>query len=396
MEEQATPLEQQEVAQQEQPQVSLPNPFLETSWADTAEASPIEQSESQAPQQQEEYEEEIVDADEWIKREFNWESADAAKTEIEELRKLKDNATSQAEIEFANEQSAKFFKLLQDGKEDELYSFLENKKRIDRLTTSDIDRNTAADIIKLSMQQKYKDLTQDEIEYKFKKQFSIPSKPVQRDIETDDEYEERVSDWDNRVKDIETEMFIEAKLARPELEKYKNDLVLPEVDWDVQDANKQQPSPEELEMYARVLDDFKSSAKRALDSFDGLTVSVKDEEVDIPLSYSVSQEEKSLISSKLEAFAENNLDANVVLADRWLTKEGTVNTSQMVKDLALLYSEGRVGQKFANDAAAKRLAEYIKRTSNVTISSRTAQNTFGDPSAKTDMEKQIEHIWKNG
>tara|TARA_R110002126_G_scaffold274341_1_gene419304 strand:- start:941 stop:2128 length:1188 start_codon:yes stop_codon:yes gene_type:complete len=395
MEEQATPLEQN--AQQEQPQVSLPNPFLETSWADTAGASPIEQSESQAPQQQEEeYEEEIVDADEWIKREFNWESADAAKTEIEELRKLKDNATSEAEIEFANEQSAKFFKLLQDGKEDELYSFLENKKRIDRLTTSDIDRNTAADIIKLSMQQKYKDLTQDEIEYKFKKQFSIPSKPVQRDIETDDEYEERVSDWDNRVKDIETEMFIEAKLARPELEKYKNDLVLPEVDWDVQDANKQQPSPEELEMYARVLDDFKSSAKRALDSFDGLTVSVKDEEVDIPLSYSVSQEEKSLISSKLEAFAENNLDANVVLADRWLTKEGTVNTSQMVKDLALLYSEGRVGQKFANDAAAKRLAEYIKRTSNVTISSRTAQNTFGDPSAKTDMEKQIEHIWKNG
>jgi hypothetical protein len=395
MEEQATPLEQN--AQQEQPQVSLPNPFLETSWADTAEASTIEQSESQAPQQQEEeYEEEIVDADEWIKREFNWESADAAKTEIEELRKLKDNATSQAEIEFANEQSAKFFKLLQDGKEDDLYSFLENKKRIDRLTTSDIDRNTAADIIKLSMQQKYKDLTQDEIEYKFKKQFSIPSKPVQRDIETDDEYEERVSDWDNRVKDIETEMFIEAKLARPELEKYKNDLVLPEVDWDVQDANKQQPSPEELEMYARVLDDFKSSAKRALDSFDGLTVSVKDEEVDIPLSYSVSQEEKSLISSKLEAFAENNLDANVVLADRWLTKEGTVNTSQMVKDLALLYSEGRVGQKFANDAAAKRLAEYIKRTSNVTISSRTAQNTFGDPSAKTDMEKQIEHIWKNG
>jgi hypothetical protein len=246
------------------------------------------------------------------------------------------------------------------------------------------------------MQQKYKDLTQDEIEYKFKKQFSVPSKPVQRDIETDYEYEERVSEWESRVKDIETEMFIEAKLARPELEKYKNDLVLPEVDWNFQDANKQQPSSEELEMYARVLDDFKSSAKQALDSFDGLTVSVKDEEVDIPLSYSVSQEEKSLISSKLEAFAESNLDANVVLADRWLTKEGTVNTSQMVKDLALLYSEGRVGQKFANDAAAKRLAEYIKRTSNVTINSRTAQNTFGDPSAKTDMEKQIEHIWKNG
>jgi hypothetical protein len=191
-------------------------------------------------------------------------------------------------------------------------------------------------------------------------------------------------------------MFIEAKLARPELEKYKNDLVLPEVEWNTQD-NAKQPTPEELEMYGRVLDDFKKSAKQVLDSFDGLTVSVKDEEVDIPLSYSVSEEEKSLISSKMEAFAENNLDANVILADRWLTKDGAVNTSQMVKDLALLYSEGRVGQKFANDAAAKRLAEYIKRSSNVSISSRTAQNTFnGDSTNKTDLDRQVEYIWKNG
>lgn len=395
MEEQTLPQEQQ--GQIEQTQAELPNPFLETSWADSSGAASVGQSESQAPQQQEEYEEEeIVDADEWLKREFNWENTDAAKTEIEQLRKFKD-APAESEIEFANEQSAKLFKLLQDGKEDELYSFLENKKKLDRLTTSDIDRNTAAEIIKMSMQQKYKDLTQDEIDYKFKKQFSIPSKPVQRDIETDDEYEERVLEWDSRAKDIETEMFIEAKLARPELEKYKNDLVLPEVEWDFQEPKNNQPSQEELDLYSRVFDDFKISAKQALDSFDGLTVSVKDEEVDIPLSYSVSPEEKSLISSKMEAFAENNLDANVILADRWLTKEGTINSTQMVKDLALLYSEGRVGQKFANDAAAKRLAEYMKRTSNVTLNSRTAQNTFnGDSSNKSELDKQIEHIWKNG
>jgi hypothetical protein len=64
-----------------------------------------------------------------VKREFNWESADAAKAEIEELRKLRETASSQSEIEFANEQSAKFFKLLQEGKEDDLYSFLENKRK---------------------------------------------------------------------------------------------------------------------------------------------------------------------------------------------------------------------------------------------------------------------------
>lgn len=384
---------QEDVAQEQQ--VSLPNPFLETSWADSSIKNDAEPEPEIQSQQNQNEEEEIVDADEWLKREFNWDNADTAKAEIEQLRKFKD-APAKSEIEFANEQSAKLFKLLQDGKEDELYSFLENKKKLDRLTTSDIDRNSAAEIIKMSMQQKYKDLTQDEIDYKFKKQFSIPSKPIQRDIETDDEYEERVSEWDSRAKDIETEMFIEAKLARPELEKYKNDLVLPEVEWGFQEANNK-PSQEEMDLYSSILDDFKSSAKQALDSFDGLTVSVKDEEVDIPLSYSVSPEEKSLISSKMEAFAENNLDANVILADRWLTKEGTINSSQMVKDLALLYSDGRVGQKFANDAAAKRLAEYMKRTSNVTLTSRTAQNTFnGDSSNKSELDKQIEHIWKNG
>lgn len=389
MEEQALPQEQQ---QEQQQQVELPNPFLETSWADSTNSLESEY-ESQSPQQEEEYEEEIVDADEWLNSQFGWENADAAKAEIEELRKLRESAQSEAEIEFANEQSAKFFRLMQEGKEDELYSFLENKKKLDRLVSSELDRNTAAEIIKLNMQQKYQDLTPDEIEYKFKKQFSIPPKPVQMGIETDDEYEERVSEWESRVKDVETEMFIEAKLARPELEKYKNDLVLPEVEFD---NGPTQFSQEELEMRESILDDYYDAAQRALDEFDSLSVMVKDEEVEIPLSYNLSYEEKSFIAEKLETFAENNLDANAILADRWLTEDGKVDTKQIIQDLAVLYSEGRIGQKFANDAAAKRLSEYMRKSSNVSINSRTAQNTFGEPSNKTDLEKQIDFIWKNG
>lgn len=389
MEEQALPQEQQ---QEQQQQVELPNPFLETSWADSTNSLESEY-ESQSPQQEEEYEEEIVDADEWLNSQFGWENADAAKAEIEELRKLRESAQSEAEIEFANEQSAKFFRLMQEGKEDELYSFLENKKKLDRLVSSELDRNTAAEIIKLNMQQKYQDLTPDEIEYKFKKQFSIPPKPVQMGIETDDEYEERVSEWESRVKDVETEMFIEAKLARPELEKYKNDLVLPEVEFD---NGPTQISQEELEMRESILDDYYNAAQRALDEFDSLSVMVKDEEVEIPLSYNLSYEEKSFIAEKLETFAENNLDANAILADRWLTEDGQVDTKQIIQDLAVLYSEGRIGQKFANDAAAKRLSEYMRKSSNVSINSRTAQNTFGEPSNKTDLEKQIDFIWKNG
>lgn len=391
MEEQTLPQEQQnEQVEQQQAQPELPNPFLESSWANTPDLSARGDAQSAPPQPQDE--EEIVDANEWLKREFNWESAEAAKAEIEELRGLREKATTEAEIEFANEQSANFFKLLKDGKEDELYQFLENKKKLDRLVSSDIDKNTAADIIKLNMQQKYKDLTPEEIEYKFKKQFSLPPKPVQKDIELDEEYQERLSEWESRVKDIETEMFIEAKLARPEIEKFKNELVLPDVEFQ---GSQPKASQEDLALREAILDEYYNSAQKALDEFNGLSVTVKDEEVEIPLSYNLSDDERGFIANKMETFAQNNLDANAILADRWVTKDGKVDTAQMIKDLALIYSEGKVGQKFANDAAAKRLSEYIKRSSNVTVSSRTAQNTFGEPT-KTDLEKQVEYIWKNG
>lgn len=373
------------------------NPFSDNSWSD----SPLQRQESEqstitsSPATQEvEEEEEIVDANEWLKGEFGWENADAAKAEIEELRKLRENANTQSEIEFANEQSAKFFKLLQEGKEDDLYSFLEQKKKIDRLSSAELNTATAADIIKLNMQQKYKDLTPNEIEYKFNKQFGIPTKPMQKDVETDEEYQERLQSWESKVKDVETEMFIEAKLARPELEKYKSELILPNIQFEGTQQNNE-PTQEELEAQAAFVNSFKQNAQATLKSFDGFSVSVKDEEVEIPLSYSVSDEERNIVATQLERFADSNFDANVLLSERWLNEDGSLNTQRVVKDLALLNSEGKVSQKFVNDAAAKRLAEHIKRTSNIGVTSRTPQQTFS-PEQKSDYDKQVEFIWKNG
>ena len=405
MSETTTNTPQENVQESVQENVQAFNPFSDSAWSETPDFAnnvtqqPEEQTTTTSPDTQEEYEEEVVDADEWLKTQFGWENADAAKAEIEELRKLREGASSQAEIEFANEQSAKFFKLLQEGKEDDLYSFLENKKKFDRLSSiTDLDTRSAAEIIKLNMQQKYKDLTPAEIEYKFNKQFAVPAKPNQGEMETDDEYQERLQSWEAKVKDIETEMFIEAKLAKPELEKFKNELVLPDVQFESESQNYQ-PTQEELEATEALMNQFKESAKAALSSFDGFNVSVKDEEVEIPLSYAVSDEEKSVVSSQLERFADANFDANVVLAERWLKDDGKggyqLNTNQIIRDLTLLQSDGKMNQKFVNDAASKRLTEYIKKTSNVSVTSQTAQSTFNPSSSKSELDKQIEYIWKN-
>ena len=386
-------------AAQENVQQQSFNPFSDSAWSATPDftnsPAPEQNTTTSSPDTQEEYEEEIVDADEWLKGQFGWDNAEVAREEIERLR---NSASSPAEIEFANEQSARFFKLMQEGKEDDLYSFLENKKKFDRLTSiSELDTRSAAEIIKLNMQQKYKDLTPNEIEYKFNKQFSVPQRPAQGDLETDEEYQEKLSNWEARVKDVETEMFIEAKLAKPELEKFRNELVLPDVQFETGQQGYE-PSQEELEAQSALMNQFKESAIAALSSFDGFSVSVKDEEVEIPLSYAVSDEEKIAVASQIEQFADANFDANVVLAERWLKDDGNggykLNTNQIIRDLTLLQSEGKVNQKFVNDAASKRLAEYIKKTSNVSVTSQTAQSTFSGNN-KSDLDRQIEYIWKN-
>jgi hypothetical protein len=187
MSETTTNTPQENVQESVQENVQTFNPFSDNAWSETPDfTNNVTQQQEEtttittSPDTQEEYEEEIVDADEWLKTEFGWESADAAKAEIEKLR---NSATSQAEIEFANEQSAKFFKLLQEGKEDDIYAFLENKKKFDRLSSiTDLDTRSASEIIKLNMQQKYRDLTPAEIEYKFNKQFSVPNKPNQGEM----------------------------------------------------------------------------------------------------------------------------------------------------------------------------------------------------------------------
>ncbi len=387
----------QETIEQSQPQQSF-NPFDDSSWS----SSPVAPSEPTASVQDvsggaaastsQETEEEVLDSNEWLKREFSWDSVDAAKQELEELRKLRESKNSGVEeVEFENEESLNLFRLFKEGKQDEVYSYLETRRKLDNLINGELSRDSAAELIKMNMQKSYPDLTKDEIEFKFNREFSIPAKPVQQDIETDEEYQERLDSWQSKVKDVETELMIEAKLVKPDLQKFRNELVLPEIE---NGQSSYEPTQEELEAQKKFVDHFKQSVNSALSSFDGFSVSVKDEEVDIPLSYAISQEEKGIVAQQLERFADSNFDANVILAERWLDSNGDINTSQVVKDLALLLSEGKMSQKFVNEAASKRLAEHIRRTSNISLNSRTPQQTFS-PEAKSEVDKQIEYIWKN-
>ena len=201
-----------------------------------------------------------------IKEKFNYLSPEDAIKEIEELRNFKANPIS--EIEFANEESRKLFEAIQSGKQDEAYSILAEQKTLDKYTSAEVTKDNAADIIKLGMQYKYKDLTPEQIDYRFKKQFSIPREPIQLLEERDEEFTERQDEWKGQVADIEMDKLIEAKLVKPELESHKAKLVLPEIEPDVDEdyQNWKQGQTQDKQIDTETIEAYKSFTPKTIET----------------------------------------------------------------------------------------------------------------------------------
>ena len=165
-----------------------------------------------------------------FKEKFGYESPEAAVQEIESLRAFR-AAPPPAELKFENEQSKAIAEALQAGPEKfhEVHAILDKMIRIDQLTTGDLTHEAAANVIKLGMQLKYPDLKPEEINYKFNKTYGLPPKPGMLPAEDQEEFDERLRNWEAVVADKQMEMMIDAKLARPDLAAAKSKLVIPTI-----------------------------------------------------------------------------------------------------------------------------------------------------------------------
>ncbi|MBC7508732.1 MAG: hypothetical protein H7320_08290 [Ferruginibacter sp.] len=167
-----------------------------------------------------------VDYNKFIKENFGSETLEEAKNTWKELQDLK---TSGVNAKFEDEFSEKLFKAIKSNKK-EANEILTQHLNLERLTAEDVTEDNADDIIKIGMQAKFKDLTSKEIDYQFKKQFALPKEPVQTDIEDDDDFAERKSDWKEKVADIKMAKVIEAKIMKPELLTAKSNLKFPDIE----------------------------------------------------------------------------------------------------------------------------------------------------------------------
>lgn len=202
-----------------------------------------------------------------IKQKFGYESHEAAIKEIEELRAFKEQPRL-PEFVFQSEDDARILKALAAGKRDELREFLNREAQIQQLVSGDVTKETAAQIVKLKMQLTNKDLTQQEIDYRYKKQFGVPPQPVRGMDEEDDEYNGRMAQWQEVVNDREMDLIIEAKMARPDIEKAKGQLSVPEIETPVDEgyAQYQQMLAQKAQDDAATRQAYKSLTAKAIET----------------------------------------------------------------------------------------------------------------------------------
>ena len=363
------------------------NPFSDEGSVEVpVNVETIEQQVAQAPTQnsQNDDDDEIVDANDYLKKTLGFDDWESAKNEIESLREK-----SKSGVKFDNEESEKVYKLLAEGKVDEVLNVIQEQKKVNKLVNESITDSSAEDIIKYGLQLKNSNLSKDEIDFLYTKKYALPEKPSQEYTEEDDDYNQRLQSWQRQVDDKKKEMIIDAKLALPDLEKYNQEIKLPSIE----SQQAQQVSPEELEQLQKFKENYDISAKKALSEFNGYTFKYNDASVkDLEVSYQVDEQEKQAIDSAIKTFAERNFDANALLADLWLTEDGNINIKRMTEDLHLLYNKEKVLSKLINETGAKRFAEVLKQKSNIDTTSQP-KGTFQPQADKTEYNKLADTIW---
>lgn len=340
---------------------------------------------------------EQFDYNKWVNETFGFENVDVAKSEIENLKKLKAEPPK-FEPQFANENSKTIYEYLVEGKEDDVAEVLLNKRQIDKLLKSDLnDADAAEQMVKLSLKQKNKELTDSEVEFMFNQQYSAPEKPIKGDLETDEEYEQELSQWQKQVDNRKMQLSIAAKMAKPEIEKVKQELVLPKL-------NASNISTEELEKQ-KVLQDqdiqkkieaYNKSLEEEFNVFNGFEVKYKDEDVEVPIAFTLSDTDKASLKQDLAS-----IDLDKFILNRWFNEDGTPKTRSLMEDMALLKNKDAVLNKMVNETASKVKESIYKRNANINIGAsqqtadlnQTAGNMKLNGVPNQSLSEQVSFLW---
>ena len=332
------------------PQVQQQVEVAPTATNEPAQAAPPQQEETKVEEQT--VSTQSFDSNQFVKERFGYDSVEQAE---EEFKKLKE----QPSFEFKDDVSKSLFDAIKEGKADDVYEILNQQKRLEKLTNSELTPDLAAEIVKTNIKNKYKDLSADDVELLFYDQHFVPLKPEQGYDESDEDYAGKVKTWQSQVDYAERKLMIEAKVIRPELEKLKSEIKLPDI---YNEAGREAQSQEEFEIMQQARSIYEKTLDSDFQSFSGFNVSVKDEDVEIPISFNVAEDERLAMKNDLTDF-----DSDSYFEKRWFAEDGKPKVQQIMADKYLLENREKIFSKIANEAASQRLLAHLKKNGNINI-----------------------------
>jgi len=298
----------------------------------------------------------VFDPNSFIKERFGFDTVDEAE---EAFSRLIEENERNTQFQFKDDVSKTLFDAIKEGKADDVYEVLNQQKKLEKLINSELNYEIAAEIVKTNIKNKHSSLSNEDVDLLFYDQFFVPLKPEQGYDESDDDYAAKVNQWQSQVDYTERRLMIEAKVLKPEIEKLRSEITLPDI---YNESGREAESQAEFE----IMQEARSIYERTLDSdfqsFNGFNVSVKDEDVEIPISFNVAEEERLAMKNDLEDF-----DTDLYFENRWFNKEGKPNVQQIMADKYLLENREKIFSKIANEAAFQRLLAHLKKNGNINI-----------------------------
>ena len=317
--------------------------------------------------------EDIFDSDEFLKKEFGWNNADEAKAAKAELESLRAKAP---EIKYG----------VPEDKQEEYYNLLDKKIKLDKVEKLDAtNAANAAQIVKTDLQYKYPNLTADDIDFMYEQKYNLPEKPESDNYGDETEYKSALAKWERQASIVNKTLEVDAKLAQPNIAGYKSQIVLP----DITSPAAPQPTQEELQEAERYRNDYIAAVDTGVKAFSGYSAAFKDGEVEVPISYAITEDEKKSLAATLK-----NFDIIPYFQQRWLDKEGKFKTGQMANDLYLLENPDKVLSKMVNESAAQKEKSIRKANSHINVNGNGRTSISNQQ--PNSMEAQISHLWKNG
>ena len=323
--------------------------------APTATTNEPNEQQTQTVQNEQPQEQQVstpFDPNDFVRERFGFDSVEQAE---QEFKRFKETPS----FEFKDEISKTLFDAIKEGKADDVYEVLNQQKRLEKLVNSELNSEIAAEIVKTNIKNKHKGLSNEDVELLFYDQFFVPLKPEQGYDESDDDYAAKVSQWQSQVDYTERRLMIEAKVLKPEIEKLRSEITLPDI---YNESGREAQSQAEFEIMQEARSIYEKTLDSDFQSFNGFNVSVKDEDVEIPISFNVAEDERLAMKNDLTDF-----DSDSYFENRWFAEDGKPKVQQIMADKYLLENREKIFSKIANEAASQRLLAHLKKNGNINI-----------------------------